>query len=180
VTAHFIGEIDPLLASPECTNHSPAKGSRRRSEISRQTSNYVLNFARRPRPRWIVFENVVQLRAWRGYEPLIGGLKDLGYLIQPQFLDAADFGVTQTRRGLFIICDRDHVPQPVKSRCRKQRTAEELIQLDGTWPTRPLFASGRARPTLERAARAIEALGKFVPFLIVYYGSDRADGWQSK
>ena len=26
------GEVDLLLASPECTNHSPAKGSRRPSE----------------------------------------------------------------------------------------------------------------------------------------------------
>jgi DNA (cytosine-5)-methyltransferase 1 len=32
---------------------------------------------------------------------------------------------------------------------------------------------------LERAERAIAALGKGVPFLIVYYGSDGAGGWQS-
>ena len=45
------GEIDLLLASPECTNHTPAKGSKPRSETSRQTANYVRNFARRLRPR---------------------------------------------------------------------------------------------------------------------------------
>jgi DNA (cytosine-5)-methyltransferase 1 len=32
---------------------------------------------------------------------------------------------------------------------------------------------------LERAERAIAALGKGVPFLIVYYSSDGAGGWQS-
>src|SRR5712691_1314485 len=63
------GEIDLLLASPECTNHSPAKGSKPRNEASRRTSHYVRNFARRLKPRWIVLENVVQLRGWHGYDP---------------------------------------------------------------------------------------------------------------
>src|SRR5437867_588466 len=33
-----IGDIDLLLASPECTNHTLAKGSARRSESSRETA----------------------------------------------------------------------------------------------------------------------------------------------
>jgi DNA (cytosine-5)-methyltransferase 1 len=33
--------------------------------------------------------------------------------------------------------------------------------------------------TIERAERAIAVLGKGKPFLIVYYGSDGAGGWQS-
>lgn len=32
--------------------------------------------------------------------------------------------------------------------------------------------------TLERAERAIAALGEHQPFLLVYYGSDGAGGWQ--
>ena len=173
------GEVDLLLASPECTNHSPAKGKRPLSEPSRRTSNYVLNFASRLRPRWIVLENVVQLRVWNGYEKLIGSLLDLGYNIRSQVLDAADFGVPQTRRRLFVVCDRDREPQSVKSRHRRRRTASEIIQLDGKWPSRPLYLEGRAQPTLERAKRAINDLGKGTPFLIVYYGSDGAGGWQS-
>ena len=35
-----------------------------------------------------------------------------------------------------------------------------------------------AKPTLERAERAIDAQGRGTPFLIVYCGSDRAGGWQ--
>jgi len=38
---------------------------------------------------------------------------------------------------------------------------------------------GRAKPTLDRAQRAISALGVDVPFIIVYYGSDYAGGWQT-
>src|SRR5262249_5586738 len=108
------GEIDLLVASPECTNHSPAKGSKPRSEVSRATSSYVLNFAGILRPRWIIIENVIQLREWRGYSRLINGIRDLGYFIQPQVLDAVDFGVPQKRRRLFIICDREKPPPIIK------------------------------------------------------------------
>jgi DNA (cytosine-5)-methyltransferase 1 len=173
------GEVDLLMASPECTNHSPAKGSKPRSEKSRRTSSYVLNFAERLKPRWIVLENVVQLRGWRGYDQLIGDLRNLGYSIRPQILDAVDFGVPQTRRRLFVVCDRDREPQPVISRHRKRRAATKAIRLNGKWPSRPLYRDGRALPTLERAERAIKVLGRGVPFLIVYYGSDGAGGWQS-
>jgi DNA (cytosine-5)-methyltransferase 1 len=172
------GDIDLVMASPECTNHSPAKGSRPRSEKSRRTSHYVLNFAKRLKPRWIVLENVVQLRSWKGYDPLLDDLRDLGYCIRPQILNAAEFGVPQTRRRLFVLCDRDRDPRPVKSRKRKRRSAEDIIRLHGPWPSQPLYQEGRARPTLERAERAISALGKRVPFLIVYYGSDGSGGWQ--
>ncbi|AMN44715.1 site-specific DNA methylase [Rhodoplanes sp. Z2-YC6860] len=173
------GEIDLLLASPECTNHSPAKGSRRRSEKSRQTSHYVATFAKMLWPRWIVLENVVQLRDWRGYASLTKELKKLGYHMRPQVLNAADFGVPQTRRRLFVICDRDREPESVKPRSRKRRPAESVIDLEGGWPSRPLYAEGRAQATIERAERAMASLGKRAPFLIVYYGSDGAGGWQS-
>ncbi len=172
-------DIDLLLASPECTNHSPAKGSKRRSENSRRTSNYVLNFAKKLKPRWIVLENVVQLRGWSGYDQLISDLRNLGYKIRPQILDAADFGVPQTRRRLFVLCDREKEPALVKTRIRTLRSARTAIRLNGPWPSRPLYLDSRAPPTLERAERAIETLGRRVPFLIVYYGSDGSGGWQN-
>ncbi len=40
------------------------------------------------------------------------------------------------------------------------------------------IAANEAKATLERADRAIAALGSNQPFLIVYYGSDHAGGWQ--
>lgn len=172
------GDIDLLIASPECTNHSPAKGSVPRIESSRRTSNYVVNFARRLSPRWIVIENVIQLRNWRGFNRFIRELNDISYHVSLQILDAADFGVPQTRRRLFVLCDRDHEPASIRPRARKRRTALDAVRLDGPWLSRPLRIPGRAVATIERAERAIAALGKGSPFLIVYYGSDGGGGWQ--
>ncbi|WP_316206851.1 MULTISPECIES: DNA cytosine methyltransferase [unclassified Bradyrhizobium] len=176
-----VGDIDLILASPECTNHTCAKGSRPRDEGSRKTANYVVNFARSLSPRWIVLENVIQMRNWNGYEPLIHELSKLGYNILPTVLDAADFGVAQTRRRLFLLCDRDAPPvavSPLDGRRRRMRTARDVVQIDGPWESRPLYSERRAPDTLARAERAIGELGKGEPFLIVYYGSDGSGGWQ--
>src|SRR5258705_714213 len=51
-----IRNIDLLIASPECTNHTLGKGSARRSEASRETAFQVTRFAREFKPRWIVVE----------------------------------------------------------------------------------------------------------------------------
>ena len=170
-----------ILASPECTNHTCAKGNRPRDEESKRTANYVTNFARTLAPRWVVLENVVQMRNWHGYTPLIDDLRALGYNVRPQVLDAADFGVPQTRRRLFLLCDRETVPvdiEPSVKRGRPMRTARNVIQFNGPWQSRPLYSERRASDTLARAERAMKELGKGEPFLIVYYGSDGAGGWQ--
>jgi DNA (cytosine-5)-methyltransferase 1 len=54
-----------------------------------------------------------------------------------------------------------------------------LIDRSNRWEASPLFKAGRAGATLERAKRAVAALGEGKDFLIVYYGSDRVGGWQS-
>ncbi len=172
-----IGSVDLLLASPECTSHTCARGKRAGLEESRETALHVLTFVRALSPRWIVIENVVQMRAWERYEEFVSALRE-HYNIKEQVLDAAGFGVPQGRKRLFIVGDRDRdVPDIV---CKGQGTAvSAVIDQPNRWRTSPLFAPRRAAPTLARAMRAVEALGEGVPFLIVYYGTDGAGGWQS-
>ena len=58
------GKIDLILASPECTSHSPAKGNKPRCEESKNTAFQVTRFAKAFKPRWVVVENVVSMRRW--------------------------------------------------------------------------------------------------------------------
>lgn len=173
-----IGEIDLLLASPECTNHTCAKGNRPRDEGSKRTARYVLNFAEKLKPRWIVLENVVQMRNWHGYDPLIEQLRALKYHVAPQVLDASDFGVPQTRRRLFLLCDLKEKPGDVPKSLEPQKFATDILDPQEKWKFNPLRNGKRAENTLVRAERAIKELGRRVPFLIVYYGSDGSGGWQ--
>ncbi len=174
-----IGRIDLLLASPECTNHTCAKGSARRSETSRRTALQVLRFAREFEPRWIVIENVTQMRGWRRYRTFLTELESCGYKVAEQVLDAKDFGVPQTRRRLFILGDREAEPQKVIPRkSRRSRTVQQVLDANGRWKTRPLFAEGRAENTVVRYLTGLERMGPDQRFLLVYYGSDGGGGWQ--
>jgi DNA (cytosine-5)-methyltransferase 1 len=50
------------------------------------------------------------------------------------------------------------------------------LKAKGRYASKPLYSDTRAEATIERAERAMQALGKRVPFLIVYYGSDGPGG----
>ncbi|SRR6266571_266983 len=173
-----IGPVDLLLASPECTNHTCARGSAKRSEESRKTALEVLRFAAAFEPRWIVIENVVQMKAWRRYKSFIQSLKELEYKITEQVLQAKDFGVPQTRRRLFILCDRERAPRKVTPGRATPKTARHVVNLNGKWKTSTLFSDGRAANTVVRYLTGLEKTGDVKPFLLVYYGSDRGGGWQ--
>ncbi len=176
-----IGKIDLILASPECTNHTCARGSRERDEDSRLTAMHALRFVCALLPRWVVIENVIQMRSWSRYAELVSILTDdLGYHVREQVLDAADFAVPQRRRRLFLVCDREKPPHEINpANGRHVKNVHHILDPVGTWARGSLYSERRATPTLERAERAIAELGRGEPFLIVYYGSDGSGGWQS-
>jgi len=176
--ANECGEIDLILASPECTNHSPAKGNKPRCEVSKNTAFQVIRFAKEMQPRWIVIENVTNMRRWSRYQEFKDELSSLGYHFNEQVLDSSDFGVPQSRRRLFLICDREHKPEPVPTIAGTKKHAQSIVNLNGAYRWSPLKTERRAAATLQRAERGIEAVGSDQPFLLVYYGSDQAGGWQ--
>lgn len=174
-----VGDIDLLLASPECTNHTCAKGSAPRSEQSRATALQILRFARTFNPRWVVMENVVHMKPWKRYSELLAAIRGLGYQTKEQVLDASKFGVAQRRRRLFVLCDREAVPPEVKPpTAATTKIVRHILDPATRWKTTPLNRPGRASGTKARASRAIAELGHDKPFLIVYYGTDGCGGWQ--
>ena len=78
------------------------------------------------------------------------------------------------------MCDREKLPGLVSAPSLEPRSVKShVIMWSGPWLSKPLYRAGRADATIEKAERAIDMLGPGVPFLIVYYGSDGAGGWQS-
>jgi DNA (cytosine-5)-methyltransferase 1 len=173
-----IGDIDLLLASPECTNHTCAKGSAPRSELSRATAMQTLRFAKEFKPRWLILENVVHMRPWSRYDELKESLDDLGYNVSEFVLDASEFGVAQNRRRLFVVCDLEDVVSEIKRPRRKRKHVTDILDPPGKWGTTSLYSPKRAKPTLERAERGFAEVGKRASFLLVYYGTDGCGGWQ--
>lgn len=174
-----IGPIDLLISSPECTNHSVAKGAKPRDEESRSSGWYVVEAMRKLKPRWFVLENVSALKNWTGFNELVGAMAELDYSMDSGVLDAADFGVPQSRRRLFIIGDRERKPKLPQKTGMPRVPARSILDPVGTWKSKALYSPGRSSNTLARAEAGIGKLGKGVDFLIVYYGSDKAGGWQT-
>lgn len=117
---------DILWASPECTNHSQARGKRRdddqpdlfgdrlppeAAERSRATMFDVLRFAEHHAYRGIVVENVVDVRDWRLWPAWVTGLDNLGYdhtvvYLNSMFAQAAGAPAPQSRDRLYVVAWR--------------------------------------------------------------------------
>lgn len=174
-----VGQVDLLLASPECTNHSCARGARPRDDASRDTAFEVVRYARVLKPRWVIIENVVHMRPWSRYRELLEQLHAERYQITPIIANASDHGVPQRRLRLFLVCDREATPpERIRKNPGPKAAAASVIDKQGTWRCSPLDNGHRASNTLDRAARAVAKLGDDRRFLIVYYGNDGAGGWQ--
>ena len=166
-----IGEIDLILASPECTSHSIARGNRAPNQDSMSLAFQVTRFSKHFQPRWILIENVTRMAEWDEYGEFKKGLLRQGYQISEQELIASDFGVPQSRKRLFLLCDKEaSPPEIVPSPGTRTICVREVINLNGTYKCTPLFKEGRAEKTIERAKSGMTVL-KEEPFLLVYYGS---------
>lgn len=177
-----VGRIDLLLASPECTAHSVAKGKKLGCEKSRGTAFEVVRFAKVLQPRWIVVENVLQMQRWHRFEDWVKKLKSLGYHVNSAVLDACYFSTATCRRRLFVVCDREKDPSLPSVNKATSKTVAGIVGRGecskSPWPLSKVNSPDRAVATLERANRAIESLGTRTPFIMVYYGSDGAGGFQ--
>lgn len=173
-----IGPIDLLISSPECTHHTCARGAKPRSEDSKDTAFQIIRYAKAMKPRWITLENVVHMKPWSRYSELMAELKLLKYNVREQVIDASKFGVAQRRRRLFMIADRQDFPDVVMPSNTSCKNVWDILDKTGQYKMTPLRIPRRAKDTLARADRAIAELGDDKAFLIVYYGSDGAGGWQ--
>lgn len=116
---------DVLLASPECTNHSQARGISRRAqnpslfdapdpaaERSRATMWDVGRFAEQMLYDAIVVENVVEATKWTGWHHWLGWLTDLGYEHRILSHNSMHHGVPQSRDRIYVVFWRKGAPTP--------------------------------------------------------------------
>lgn len=174
---------DVLLTSPECTSHSIARGAKPGCEKSRETAIGIVPWVDAMNPRWVIVENVNRMKKWDRHGELIDTLERYEYMVSDLYLNAVDFGAAQSRKRMFLLCEKHGTHKVTKedlvaSYGKQSQAAVDIIDWSGKYQSRPLRRKGRAQATLDRAQRAINTLGKGKPFIIVYYGSDYAGGWQ--
>lgn len=188
------GKLDLLVASPECTHHSSARGGKPMSDQSRATAWCVVRWAEALQPRVVLVENVREFQTWgpldlRGrpmksragetFAAWVQALRSIGYRVEWRVLCAADYGDPTTRRRLFVLAwrGRGHAPWAIAThadgggrdlfgRREPWRAAREVI--DWTIEGQSIFARKRplAEKTLVRIAEGIRRFGGGHAFVI--------------
>lgn len=158
--------FEVLIASPSCTGHTPARGvDRPHHDAARATAWCVIRVAEACRPRFITCENVPAMLDWVLFPAWRMALEALGYAVTTQVLDAADAGVPQRRRRLFVVAARGRA-RSVSLDPVPHVAARSVLDLEGgSWrPWREYAPASVARIEAAQARRGSDVL-------VPYYGS---------
>jgi site-specific DNA-cytosine methylase len=93
---------DILWASPPCTNFSVAKEDAKEGAIDIELATAVVNAIATLQPKYFILENVEAYKRSKSLKMIEDKLYSLGYWIDRQVFNSADFGVPQTRRRLIL------------------------------------------------------------------------------
>lgn len=200
---HMLGldRIHLLLASPECTDHSIARGDRPIDDQRRASAWDVVRWASELYIDHILVENVKEFKDWgpigadgrklkskkgETFRAFVAALEALGYRVEWRILCAADYGAATARYRLFLQAARGRArirwPKPTHSKTggfgmAKWRAAREIV--DWSLPSQSIFTRKRplAANTLRRIAAGIEKFwGPWAePFLILLNGGGSKD-----
>lgn len=169
-------DVDLLVAGPECTHFSSARGGKPVNEQRRASPWHVVDWVQKTRPDALLVENVPELKSWgpidedgqptrngETFEAWIDALCSLGYSMDWDVLNAADYGDATSRRRLFVVGRRGQRaahPEPTHDREGSDgrdewRSAAEIID----WSDRGDSIWMRSRPlsnnTMQRIAEGI-------------------------
>jgi len=117
-------ELDLLAGCPPCQGFSSirTRNGRRRVRDSRNDLLFdFLRFVDGLRPRAVMLENVPGLTRTVRMQRFVRELRSLGYHVNHDVLNAADYGVPQRRRRLILVAGRDggtiEFAQPARVNC---------------------------------------------------------------
>lgn len=180
------GKLDLLVASPECTHHSVARGGKPVNDQTRASAYCVHRWCAALDVKRVLIENVPEFATWgplgSNGRPLASGkgklfdqyvktFQAMGYRVEWRVLNAADYGAATSRRRLFLQAvkgraairwpDPTHEPNPTPNLFgsrRRWRAAREVID----WRLKGQSIFARRRPLSANTLKRIEAgLRKF-------------------
>ncbi len=125
-----VGQVDIVVGGPPCQGFSTA-GKGNPDDPRNFLWKEYFRVVEAVRPRAIVLENVSGLKHQRNGDHLSGilhALESQGYHFAMGILNAANFGVAQDRRRLFVIGLRDGVPTlPTPTTPHERKTVRDVI-----------------------------------------------------
>jgi DNA (cytosine-5)-methyltransferase 1 len=198
-----------LVASPECTHFSNARGGVPCSDQSRSSGWHIIRWAEALYIENILIENVPEFMGWgplgangkpmiskRGqtFRAFVGALMSLGYKCSYRTVNTADYGDPTCRTRFFMLCRRgnkrilwpDHTHSEQGGRdlfgeTRKWIPAKSIID----WSIKGESIFNRKRPlaqrSMDRIVHGLKTFGgkKAEPFLVMLYGTSKSRSIES-
>lgn len=140
------GRLQLLVASPECTHHSNARGGKPRSDQKRADAWLLMRWINNLYIENILIENVKEFESWgpltakgmpdkrhKGmyFRQFVEALK-INYSVEYRVLNCADYGDPTTRQRLFILARRNHkkIIWPTQTHASRKDIAKMAVQPD--------------------------------------------------
>lgn len=113
VNPHALPYLDFIHASPPCPNFSIAKAGRGETEHDLALARKVADIVLLTSPVFFTLENVPAYRDSQSFQHIVTRLARRGYMLAWSIVNAADYGVPQTRRRLWLRAVRDALLPPL-------------------------------------------------------------------
>lgn len=193
------GRIDLLVASPECTHHSRARGGKPMNDQSRSSAWTILRFLEAIYVDNVLIENVREFKDWgplgadglplkskkgETFKVFIAAIESLGYRVDYRVVNAANYGDPTTRERLFIMARRGNkkVVWPEFTHTKdgemtlfgpKKKWVPAKDIIDWNYPSQSIFTRKKplSQNTIRRIIRGLEKFNGDVlrPFLDMMY-----------
>ena len=171
------GRVHLLIAGPECTHHSKARGGRPVDDQKRVPAWAILPWLGELYVDNLIIENVPEFRSWaplgakgkplpsrkgETYQAFLQSIRAHGYSVNEAIICCADYGDATTRKRLFIQATRrgvpsfpspTHSPEAGSLFTKPWRPARSVI--DWTLIGESIF--GRKKPLVAKTLRRIAA-----------------------
>lgn len=131
-------KIDWLHASPVCKSFSPANKNKGELQLDIDCAKKVSDFIETLQPKYFSLENVEAYRRSRSFNLIVDTLNRLGYWVNWQVLNAADFGVPQSRRRLILLAIKGGFLPPLPLKEKHRGWYEAISDLVYDLPDSPL------------------------------------------
>lgn len=182
--------------SPDCTDHSKAKGGKPRRKEIRALADVVIVWAAEREPDIITLENVEEFQQWgpllpngqpdpskrcQEFNRWIGELRALGYVVEGKELRACDYGAPTTRKRFFLIARRDG--NPIVWPARSHAAPKDIAEAKRKIRLKRLGLSDVDRDKLKHLAKcspyrtAAECIKWDEPMLSIFASKAEARAW---
>ncbi|RXJ91682.1 DNA (cytosine-5-)-methyltransferase [Arcobacter sp. CECT 8983] len=133
-------EIHTIIGGPPCQGFSTVGTNRLGKRDVEDPRNYLyqhfLKFVKHHRPYCVLIENVKGMKTLdkgRYLNHIISEIKEMGYNVKYEILNASEYGVPQSRYRLFIVgylMDNFEFPKPVDYKVTTSEAISDLPSLD--------------------------------------------------